>query len=108
MRELEHALNAGGAAHEHEPAVVVLQSLAGVENRPQAVGVEEVERAQVEQDAVDAGLVGQALELGLERCRREQIELAAQRDDRQRALELGLEREPRQPRKRKPGVSRGA
>ena len=107
-RDLEDALNRRRAAHEHQPALVVGQAPAGEHDRPQAAGVEEVERAQIERHDVDAGLVREALQLGLERrpsragrARRAASTIASA------PRTYGLEAEPRHARKRKRTARRG-
>ena len=96
-RDLEHALDLDRAAHEHEPAVELLEPVAREHERAQAVRVEELEPAQVDGHDVDVRQVGDPLELGLELAAREHVELAAQRHEREPALNDGLELAPRHP-----------
>ena len=96
-RDLEDALNRDRAAHEHELAVELFEPVTRTQERAQAVRVEELEAAQVDGHDIDVRQVGDALELGFEIAAREHVELAAQRDVREPALNDGLKIAPRHP-----------
>ena len=96
-RDLEHALDLDRAAHEDEPPIELLEPVTRAHERAQAVGVEELQRRAGRRSRRRCPAGRRPLELGLERAAREHVELAAQRDEHERALNDGLEIAPRHP-----------
>ena len=84
-----------GAADQHEPRAAVAAVDVDLEDRAQAARVEELERAQVEHDGLQAVRGPETLDLRLERAGARHVEVAAERHDRDRAVHGGLEGERR-------------